>query len=188
MDPIRTPRLILRPFSDSDAEAIFAIFSDEEMNRFLPWFPVRTMDEALDFFHSRYRMAGKGYRYAICMEDNVPIGYIEIDEGESHDLGYGLRKEYWHRGIAREAAAAMLKEAESIGLPFVSATHDIANERSGNVLRSIGMEYLYSYEELWMPKGYNVVFRLYQRNFLKSATPYMGYWQRYQKHWIEPSL
>ena len=36
MDSIRTPRLILRPFSDSDAEAIFAIFSDEEMNRFLP--------------------------------------------------------------------------------------------------------------------------------------------------------
>ena len=52
MDPIRTPRLILRSFSVSDAEAIFAIFSDEEMNRFLPWFPVKTMDEAVDLVNA----------------------------------------------------------------------------------------------------------------------------------------
>ncbi len=184
---IITERLVLRPFVPDDIPALFSILSDKEVNRFLPWFPAESLDDAAAFYESRYKDHDNSY--AICLkEENVPIGYIGIADDEAHDLGYGLRKEYWHRGIAREAAAAMLKEAESIGLPFVSATHDIANERSGNVLRSIGMEYLYSYEELWMPKGYNVVFRLYQRNFLKSATPYMGYWQRYQKHWIEPSL
>ena len=186
MDPIRTPRLILRPFSDPDAEAIFAIFSDEEMNRFLPWFPVRTMDEAMDFFHSRYRMAGKGYRYAICMEDDIPIGYIGIDGGESHDLGYGLLPRFWHRGIATEAASALLAKACSDGLPYATATHDIQNIRSGSVMKGAGMSYRYSYRELWQPKGIPVVFRMYQINLSRPDAPtYMGYWERFEEHFIE---
>lgn len=27
-------------------------------------------------------------------KNNTPIGYINIDLDESHDLGYGLKKEY----------------------------------------------------------------------------------------------
>ena len=186
MYPIRTPRLILRPFSDSDAEAIFAIFSDEEMNRFLPWFPVKTMDEAVDFFHSRYCQAGNGYRHAICMEDDVPIGYIGIDGGESHDLGYGLLPRFWHRGIATEAARALLDKARSDGLPYATATHDIQNRRSGSVMKGAGMSYRYSYRELWQPKGIPVVFRMYQINLSDPDAPtYMGYWERSEEHFIE---
>ncbi|MFQ9917752.1 MAG: GNAT family N-acetyltransferase [Flavonifractor plautii] len=45
--------------------------------------------------------AERGYQYAICLkEDDIPIGYIKVDLDESHDLGYGLRHEFWHRGIA----------------------------------------------------------------------------------------
>ena len=133
---IITERLVLRLFVPDDIPALFSILSDKEVNRFLPWFPAESLDDAAAFYESRYKDHDNSY--AICLkEENVPIGYIGIADDEAHDLGYGLRKEYWHRGIAREAATAMLKEAESIGLPFVSATHDIANERSGNVLRSM---------------------------------------------------
>ena len=33
------------------------------------------------------------YAYAICLkENNLPIGYVNINLDESHDLGYGLKK------------------------------------------------------------------------------------------------
>lgn len=35
---LETERLILRRFSENDLEAIYRIFSDEEVNRFLPCF------------------------------------------------------------------------------------------------------------------------------------------------------
>lgn len=43
---LRTERLILRKFEEEDLKAIYEIYSDIEVNRFLPWFPVRTMTEA----------------------------------------------------------------------------------------------------------------------------------------------
>ncbi len=39
---IETERLILRKFTLDDLEAIYQIYSDEEVNRFLPWFPLET--------------------------------------------------------------------------------------------------------------------------------------------------
>lgn len=38
---IETERLILRKFTEKDIEALYEIYSDEEVNRFLPWFPLK---------------------------------------------------------------------------------------------------------------------------------------------------
>ena len=38
---LETPRLILRPFAEEDADAVFAVYSDRETNTFLPWFLMR---------------------------------------------------------------------------------------------------------------------------------------------------
>ena len=43
---IETDRLILRKFEESDMEAIYSLLSDEEVNTFLPWYPVKDMAEA----------------------------------------------------------------------------------------------------------------------------------------------
>lgn len=49
---LRTDRLILRKFIKDDLEALFEIFSDEEVNVFLPWYPLETMEDA-GIFYSR---------------------------------------------------------------------------------------------------------------------------------------
>lgn len=41
---IETERLILRRFSENDLEALHKIYSDEEVNKFLPWFPLHTLE------------------------------------------------------------------------------------------------------------------------------------------------
>lgn len=43
---LETPRLVLRLFGKEDAAAVFAIYSDEETNTFLPWFPAKTAEDA----------------------------------------------------------------------------------------------------------------------------------------------
>lgn len=105
---------------------------------------------------------------------------------ENHDFGYGLRREFWHRGIAAEAGKAVLEQVKKDGLPYVTATHDRNNPRSGNVMQKLGMAYRYSYEELWQPKGFPVIFRMYQLNFDgNDGFVYQKYWNMYPNHFIE---
>ena len=49
-------------------------------------------------------------------KNNTPIGYINIDLDESHDLGYGLKKEYWHQGIVSEAVKSIIQQSQKRGL------------------------------------------------------------------------
>lgn len=165
---LETERLILRKFTEKDMEALFLVLRDEKANRFLPWFPVKNMEETRKFYEERYAAKYRqpqAYAYAVCLKsDNVPIGYMKVDMEEHHDFGYGLRKEFWHRGIAREAGRAVIRQVEKDGLPYVTATHDVRNPRSGRVMEALGMSYRYSYEEMWQPKNFPVTFRLYQLN------------------------
>ena len=51
---LETERLILRKFTKNDLKAIFEIYSDEEVNTFLPWFSLKSIKEAEMFFAERY--------------------------------------------------------------------------------------------------------------------------------------
>ncbi len=103
-----------------------------------------------------------------------------------HDFGYGLRQEFWHRGIVTEAGKAVIEQVKTDGLPYITATHDKNNPRSGNVMRRVGMTYRYSYEEQWQPKDFPVIFRMYQLNFDGNEDfVYKTYWNMYSNHFIE---
>ena len=121
-----------------------------------------------------------GYHYAICPKNsNLPAGYIHAGTDDSHDLGYGLLQEFWHRGFATEAARAVVARLKKDGMPYITATHDIRNPRSGGVMKQLGMRYQYSYEELWQPKNIPVTFRLYQLNLDgQEDRVYQEYWNR----------
>ena len=122
---IKTERLILRKFTEDDIEALFNILKDEEVNTYLPWFPIKNIEETKIFYKNRYETIykqDKGYAYAICLkEDNYPIGYINIDTNEPYDLGYGLRKEFWHKKITTEAAKVLIEQAKKDGIPYITA-------------------------------------------------------------------
>ena len=171
---LETERLVLRRFEPSDLQAFFQIFSDGEVNRFLPWFPVRDLEEAQAFYQQRYAPVyakAQGYAYAICRkEDNVPIGYVNGETEGARDFGYGLRKEFWGQGIVTEASRAVLAQMKEDGVPFVTATHDRENPGSGKVMQKLGMVYHYSYREQWQPKDISVVFRMYQLNLAMALS------------------
>lgn len=187
---LETERLILRKFTEEDIEALFLILKDEEVNRYLPWFPIKNIEEAKTFYEEQYTIKYRqpqAYAYAICLKsDNYPIGYIKVDMEEHHDFGYGLRKEFWHRGIVSEAGKAIVEQVKNDGLPYITATHDKNNPRSGRVMQACAMKYRYTYEELWLPKNFLVTFRMYQLNFTeKEDWVYKKYWDKYPVHFIE---
>ena len=50
---IETERLLLRKFNEQDLPAVLSIFGDEEVNRFLPWFPLKSIDDAKEFYKKK---------------------------------------------------------------------------------------------------------------------------------------
>lgn len=186
---LETERLILRPFTEADMEALFALLRDEEVNAFLPWFPPQTLAEARALYGERF--AGRCSRdYAVCLKaGGNPMGYVTAQMDGSYDIGYALRREYWRRGIATEAVRAVLDQLKREGVPFVTATHDVKNPRSGGVMRRLGMQYQYTYEELWQPKNRLVTFRLYQLNLNGDRERvYRAYWENSKVHFVETFL
>lgn len=188
---IETKRLILRPFTKTPADlhALFAILSDVEVNTFLPWFPLKNMDEAQTYYEKEIlplNEKSESFYLAICQKnDDRPIGYLTLSASASHDLGYGLAKKFWGQDITTEAAEAVLPTIKKMGLAFITATHDINNPGSGHVMQKIGMTYKYSYEEIWQPKNFPVVFRLYQLNFLPDTPAFIEYWEKSANHFVE---
>ncbi len=198
MDVINTPaieteRLILRKFTENDMEALFSIYRDEDVNTYLPWFPLKSLEEAKTLFQQKYAAAYRqpcGYQYAICLKsDNEPIGYVKVSTDDSHDLGYGLRKEFWHKGIVTEACKALVEQLKKDDFLYITATHDVKNLRSGGVMKQLSMSYQYSYEEQWQPKDIPVIFRMYQLNLdEQNNRVYKKYWDNSTVHFVETGV
>ena len=158
---LMTERLILRKFTENDAEALFKIYGDEEVNTFLPWFPLKTLEETREFYLKRY--------------ENV--------------FGYALRKDFWRNGFITEAGVAVIEQLKRDGIPFITATHDINNPKSGEVMKRLKMTYQYSYVEQWQPKNFPVTFRMYQLNLDgNGGRVYKEYWDNSTVHFIEENI
>ena len=146
---LTTERLLLREWTSEDLPDILRIFGDEETNHFLPWYPLKTMEEAAAFFAERLApQADGGLHAALCLrESGEIIGYLNVSSEPACDLGYGLLGSHRGKGYVTEAALAVLDHLTAQGLPYVTATHDVENPKSGAVMQRLGMDYQYSYLE-----------------------------------------
>lgn len=183
-------RLILRKFTLNDLNALFEILNDEKTNEYLPWFKIENIAGTNTFLKERflnYYNLDNAFRYAVCLkEDNIPIGYVWLSNDDSHDLGYGLRSDYWNKGIISEATLKIVELLSKTNIGYITATHDINNPVSGKIMEKIGMTYKYSYVERWMPKDKEVIFRMYQLNFKPDDSfVYEGYKEKYSNNFIE---
>ena len=89
--------------------------------------------------------------------------------------------------LVSEAVEAVIQQAKKDNLCYLTATHDIKNIHSGNVMKKVGMHYCYSYKEQWMPKNRPVIFRMYQINLDGKKRIYQKYWNQYE-HFIEENI
>lgn len=189
MKQFETDRLIIRTVQKKDITQIYEIFSDKDLNTYLPWNPLKSLEDAIEFYELFYKNT-LDHKFAVCLkEDNLMIGYIHLSNAKSHDFGYGLLAKHQGKGIITEASQCIIPYAKDIGLPYITATHDIKNHKSGAVMNRLNMTYQYPYEELWQPKNIKVHFRLYQKALnINNMTPYLEYWEKYPVHYIETAL
>jgi [ribosomal protein S5]-alanine N-acetyltransferase len=117
---LETPRLVLRPFTHADAEAVFAYASDPELARFTRWSAVghTTIDDTRAFLRSTidaYR-AGQAAPWAVIEKASGALigtcGFVQWREQHRWaELAYALARPYWGRGYSTEAADEALRHA-----------------------------------------------------------------------------
>ena len=142
---LRTSRLRLRPLRAADAAAIVTLAGDARVSRWLLTvphpYPAELATSWIARTHDEWR-AGTAVTWAI-VEDGALVGAISLRLVARHDhaeLGYWLGVPAWGRGLATEAARAVIGHAfRVLGLVRVFAQHLGGNPASGRVLVKVGM-------------------------------------------------
>lgn len=160
MKPIlETDRLLLREFVIEDVEAFFRMVSDPDVTRYTGD-GAKTLEEARTGLEERvfadYRKFGYGRWAAVYKPTGQVIGFAglkylqDIDEV---DLGYRFFKEHWGKGLATEAAWALLVHGfDVLHLRRIIGIADIANQASIRVLEKVG----FTFEKYTTYRGHEV--------------------------------
>ncbi len=141
---LTTEDLELRPCEAGDLEALFRLWTDPAVRRFLFDDREVSREEALHFIdRSDSSFREEGYGLWLFFERGARSlagfsGLLRSPEGES--LIFGTRPDLWGRGYAFEASSAVVAYAfETLGLARVRADVDEPNTVSIRVLEKLGM-------------------------------------------------
>lgn len=114
---IETERLILRPWEESDAEALFKYASDPEIGPIAGWQPHASVEDSLEIIRTVF--AAPEVYAVVLKETGEPIGScgIMFTEGlhsaamnkDEAEIGYWIGKPYWGQGMIPEAVKALLE-------------------------------------------------------------------------------
>ena len=148
---IETKRILLRRFSEDDAEAMFQNWaSDPDVTQFLTWPPhtsIKVSQEILEDWVAAYEKDNY-YHWAIVLKErgNDPIGGIcainQKDNLSIIHIGDCLGKAWWHQGIMSETLQAVIDYFfDRVGANRIECRHDPRNSNSGMVMKKCGMQY-----------------------------------------------
>jgi [ribosomal protein S5]-alanine N-acetyltransferase len=144
-DAITTPRLLLRPTSLGDDERFVEIQSNWNVARMLrlaDWPPTEAAMRGWLSEHEIDRRAGAAFRFAVVLEGRV-VGCADIDEISDGrgELGYWLDEAVWGRGVASEAARALMDWGfRRLGLLGLDSGCASDNPASAAILARLGFE------------------------------------------------
>ena len=152
---LETDRLRLRKMHRGDVNEISHIISDIEV--MYAWEQAfTTKKDSLDWIIKqcrRYKNEQVGYFLAIEKSSGEVVGQIglmwnEINGEKILEVGYILKKTYWHKGYATEGAKACLKYAfDLFDISKIVATIRPENETSIALAERIGMKMISQYDK-----------------------------------------
>ena len=141
-----TARLRLRPFSDADRDALFALHSNAHVLRYWDSPPWTDRARAELFIEKCREMSGEGSGARVAMErasDGAFLGWCGLTKWNpdyrSASLGYCLDDAAWGHGYATEGSRALLQWGfDTLDLNRVQAEADTRNAASARVLEKLG--------------------------------------------------
>ncbi|MEU7979776.1 GNAT family N-acetyltransferase [Micromonospora sp. NPDC049081] len=142
---LSTTRLLLRPFTFADAEALHAIFSDPETNT-IGSGPFTSLPQTHQWIQNRIAAQqdhGLCWYALRAIDTGELIGNCGVLRGRSSyaepEIGYMIHKTHQGQGLATEAATAVLKECRTSGIQRVWASIRPHNTASRRIVERLGM-------------------------------------------------
>ena len=162
-DTIRTDRLLLRRWFDSDREPFAALNADPETMRFFPETLDRQASDAfVDRIEARFEQQGFGLWALEVTETGVFIGFTGLNPlpdgvpgAGGMEVGWRLARHAWRRGYATEAAKAALDVAFGrVGMREIWSMTAVLNEPSQAVMRRLGLNEVARFDHPGIPAGH----------------------------------
>ena len=152
--PIETPRLLLRPFRQSDLEDLYEYLSQKEQQRLAGNVRVDTLADAQACLDHIMDPSHPPLCFAIVRKQtqkvvgNLSIGRypcVDRDEAVKHlrgvSLSYVLNERYWRQGIMTELLRALYPFLfAQAGLDYIQSGYFDFNEASAALQRKLGMK------------------------------------------------
>ncbi len=148
---LETPRLILRPLSESDAEGIFRYASNPNVTLYTLFETHRDLGDTFAFlrdFAMKHYEAELPGPYGICFGDEPAnlLGTIgcfwATRPNRTMELGYAIAEEFWGRGIVAEASRAVISHVFANYEVVRLQAHCMAeNTASARVMEKLGMTF-----------------------------------------------
>ncbi|WP_027343482.1 GNAT family N-acetyltransferase [Hamadaea tsunoensis] len=152
--PIYTARLTLRPWTADDFDDLYAVQSHPDVPRYLYW-SVRDAAEVREDLKIKSTLSAISevgdtlslavvYREAERVVGSVSLHWLSREDGGG-EVGYVFHPDFGGRGLATEAASAVLRLAFTapidggLGLHRVIGRIDARNTASARVLERLGM-------------------------------------------------
>jgi RimJ/RimL family protein N-acetyltransferase len=146
---LETGRLLLRPFTLSDAPDVKRLAGDRaiaDTTLNIPHPYEDGMAEKWIATHQPQFEAGKLANFAITLRDTAEltgaVGLSIVARFDHAELGYWVGVPFWNRGYCTEAAEAVLDYGfNTLNLNRIYATHLKRNPSSGRVMQKLGMQH-----------------------------------------------
>ena len=152
-----TERLVLRPWREDDAEALYRYAKGPRVGPCAGWKPHVSVENSREIIKN---VLAVPETYAIVLKATVePVGSIGLHlasdlakEGEP-ELGYWIGVPFWGRGLVPEAATALLCHAFfDCGYKQVWCGYYEGNERSHRVQQKLGFVYQWTTDDVPVPQ------------------------------------
>ena len=146
---IETPRLILRPWRESDLHDFYAYASVPGVGEMAGWVHHQSIEESEKILNSFIRHK-KTFALELKETGHVigSLGLEELEpdpvEGERYgrEIGYVLSKAYWGRGLMPEAVQAVIDYYfRVLHLDYLTCGHFLQNAQSQRVIEKCGFTF-----------------------------------------------
>lgn len=177
---LETERLIIRAFTNDDAEAVLSFRSNPEAMRFVPRPLQRNTDDALEMIgminHNIAANESIGWGVELKSSGKI-IGSVSFHriEKEHHrgEIGYMLHPDYWGKGLVTEAARAIVDYGfRELNFHSIEAIIDPDNRASENVLNKLNFVKEAHFKENFVQNGRftdTAIYSLLKSDYLKAA-------------------
>ena len=159
---METQRLILRPWTENDAESLYNYAKDPAIVLIAGWPPHTSVENSREIIRD---ILSAPETYAVVLkETNEPIGSVgimfadgvhsaEMQDGDA-EIGYWIGVPYWGQGLIPEAVQRLLKRCfVELDVKRVWCGHYDGNIKSRRVMEKCGFKFHHTEEGKTSPLG-----------------------------------